>query len=354
MASKIEHSQPTTWDMPPKVAEVEDKKQQPSHTQAMEGEEVSSHPQVSNPLQIAENNNDHERLEMPENHDEYSSTVPEQSEEDAVQPVIQQVLSPLPPLELSDEIASIEQVYASFQRSHVIDPSLLSQATDTLIKLKQVAARMWKECPEEEAFAFQEKVDSCTTCLQEMNMQASSVTKQDFVGAQSFFSPPPEIFYIDEDSGEKYYMPDHSELAQYTAQQLFSGKNYQGFGVLRRIKLVNPKTREEQNADIFFVSKSEEQIAYETQNSYSWLSRNWLQRVRQGILIALTKERIEESIRAQKASISAANDYFQQNIASWNYDFFIICGTEELIELGYPKEKAILSHAVVFFHKKYP
>lgn len=249
---------------------------------------------------------------------------------------------------ISKEKATIEHSYAAFCKAN--DLTDFPEATLSLQKIKKVYAQLWQEKQEEDALKLKPEIDALEQQVQKMNMAFSGPTRQDFSNIAAAFTPPAESVYIDAETKQKYWMPDHSKLAA-TALKFFASCEFQGTSVQPGKRVIHPQTGEVQKCDVLFITKFEEQVAYE-QGDYELSACSLIRKYGLSAMFWHSKSEIEERMKKQKECVFQAAQLLSRNCTESGYASFLLCGEKELTLLGFSEKAAQSKLAIIFYHKR--
>ena len=256
---------------------------------------------------------------------------------------------------ISRDQARIGAIFAQFEANG--DLSGLSEATQILERFEDQHRRLWQQDRQELALTLGTNVQEMRAIIQRMNFGAPRVTTQDILALQSFVMAPAEKFYID-DTGEKYYQPNHSHLLT-AVTELFAKGSYRGVGVSKKQAFIHPETHQKGYYDLLYLTKLDDQIAYETAPTYEAGKQRFHELYGKTPFVAIntlgwaTKEELDERKRIQSEEKEKLQLYFQDRFAGWSYASFQICTHNDLLQLGMPPETSPNIQGVVFYHKKY-
>lgn len=264
----------------------------------------------------------------------------------------------LPPTTQQNELVPLKKEEISVKDTYVVticrgyeqyclNQNLISlpSCTHALEQLKTYY-RLLYERDTKEAEEFKPWLDYLTSCVQEMNMRSPTLTRQDLNGIATFLTKPIEEYYIDNLTGDKYLQPDHSQLLKFGGRFYIAGE-YKSIGLLRE-KTVNGKL-----CDILYLTKQEDQVAYEgrTQNSHSnSYSSSTFSNSIMGVFSY--DELIKTRITKQKGLLETHLQSLQKLFKEWKYESYQPCSAEELRALKFPEEGVRQNHAIIFYYKK--
>lgn len=128
-------------------------------------------------------------------------------------------------------------------------------------------------------------------------------------------------------------------------------------GLLRKQRLKNLETGREQNCDILYFKKKDDQIKWEMSNIYKehFPQQNGVVNVMCSFLKDCTGIKMEicKRIDTQKLMIEKGiKPLLEREYSSWNYESFTVADSKALADdYHYDWQNAIQSYAIIFYHK---
>lgn len=228
----------------------------------------------------------------------------------------------------------IAEIYHQFQKDG--DLTNLDKALVCKGEIEKTYKQLWETNQTKTALEFKKMVlDPAERQLQAINAASKNLTKVDMRNIGTFFTPPIELYYIDETTGLTYFKPDSSNLLKGVGQ-LFLQEIYQGSGLNKNLSLIHPKKKVHVKCDVLYFKKPlaiaeksfsiRKFLGFDTSQNQDALQKNFLQKA---------KTMLEEK--------------FEQ----WKYESFIIADSQGLVDMGMLSKDASNLDAIVFFHQFY-
>ncbi|MFZ0565172.1 MAG: hypothetical protein WAM28_03205 [Chlamydiales bacterium] len=219
---------------------------------------------------------------------------------------------------------------------------LVDEAVISLEKMKKAYSENEANLTEAEKLDYRQRLRKAQSQIQKMNAFAQKMTVQDVMNVATFFHCPNGVGKVyEDDDGERYYEPDHSQLLL-LGSRFMSQDLYKGIGLHRKFKILNEHTKKEQNCDLLYFKKKEDQIDYDVNGEgfFSFLTQQ--------------KSRMERRREEQSKLLKKFSDYLSSNsiCSQWHYECFRAADFETFKRFGFSVEKASGVNAIIFYHRK--